>query len=174
VSELRRRWSERERKTEERTPFTIEPGSVFVSYASDDRTRSFAKAIADALSKEGMDVWFDQQDLGSGDDFERKITGAIERCAVFVPVISKAVAEPRRFFFSEWRAAIDVSKKAGWTSRFLMPVVVDDIAYNDENVPREFRQLHWERVGAGGPARKWVEDVREEVRKFHKASRAGA
>ena len=177
VKELRRRWSERveqlerERKSEERAPFDIEPGSVFVSYASNDRP--LAKSVADALSAEGLDVWFDQQELGSGDDFERKIVSAIDRCAVFVPVISKSVTERRRFFFSEWRAAIDVSKKAGWTSHFLMPVVVDDIAYDDENVPPEFRQLHWERVGPEGPARKWVEDVRQEVRSFRKASRAG-
>ncbi len=176
VSELRRRWSvraaqmEREQKTE-RAPFEIEPGSVFVSYASDDL--SLAKAVADALSAEGLDVWFDKQELGAGDDFERKIVNAIDRCAVFVPIISKACTERRRFFFSEWRAAIDVSKKAGWTSHFLMPVVVDDIAYDDENVPREFRQLHWERVGPEGPPRKWVEDVRQEVRSFRKASRAG-
>jgi hypothetical protein len=177
VAELRRRWSERaaqlekEKKSEERAPFAIEPGSVFVSYASDDRP--LAKAVADALSAEGLDVWFDQQELGSGDDFERKIVNAIDRCAVFVPVISKACTERRRFFFSEWRAAIEVSKKAGWTSHFLMPVVVDDVAYDDEHVPREFRQLHWERVGAGGPSRTWIEAVRQEVRLFRKAARAG-
>lgn len=176
VAELRRRWTdrtallERERKSE-RAPFEIEPGSIFVSYASGDRL--LAKVVADALSSEGLDVWFDQRELGSGDSFERKIVDAIDRCAVFVPVISKSCADPRRFFFSEWRAAIEVSKKAGWTSHFLMPVVIDDIAYHDENVPREFRQLHWERIGPDGPARKWVEDVRQEVRLFRKASRAG-
>jgi hypothetical protein len=137
--------------------------------ASDDLP--FAKAIAAALAAEGLDVWFDKQELGSGDDFQRKIVGAIDRCAVFVPVISKAVADRRRFVFSEWRAAIDVSKRAGFTSRFLMPVVIDDVAYDDENVPREFRELHWERVSAEGPPRKWVEDVRQEVRMFRKASR---
>jgi TIR domain-containing protein/SIR2-like protein len=176
VAELRRRWDvraaqlAREQKTEQ-APFEIEPGTVFVSYASDDLP--FAKAIAAALAAEGLDVWFDKQELGSGDDFQRKIISAIDRCAVFVPVISKACGERRRFFFSEWRAAIEVSKKAGWTSHFLMPVIIDDVAYDDENVPGEFRQLHWERVGPEGPARKWVEDVRQEVRLFRKASRAG-
>ena len=174
VAELRRRWDERaaqQRTAGGRAPADIEPGSVFVSYASDDRP--FAKAIADALAAEGLDVWFDQQELSSGDDFARKIVSAIDRCAVFVPVISKACAERRRYFFSEWRAAIEVSKKAGWTSRFLMPVVVDDIAYDDENVPLEFRQLHWERIGPEGPGRNWIEAVRQEVRLFRKASRAG-
>ena len=177
VRELRRRWDERaaamekERKTPEQSAFDVEPGSVFVSYASGDRP--FAKAIADALKAEGIDVWFDQGELGSGDAFERKILGAIERCAVFVPVISNAVAERRRFFFSEWRAAIDVSKKTGWTSRFLMPVVIDDVAYDNDNVPPEFRALHWERVPSEGPPRKWIEEVRQEVRLFRKAARAG-
>jgi hypothetical protein len=177
VAELRRRWAERaaqmerERKSSVPAPFEVEPGSIFVSYASDDRP--LAKAVADALVAAGLDVWFDQRELASGDDFARSIANAVDRCAVFVPVISKAVHERRRFFFSEWRAAIDVAKKAGWAANFLMPVVVDDVAYDDEDVPREFRQLHWERVGAAGPAPQWVDAVRQEVRAFRKAARAG-
>lgn len=173
VAELRRRWDERAAKMEgksERAPFTIEPGTVFVSYASDDRP--FAKAIADALSAKGLDVWFDRDELGSGDDFRRKIESAIDRCAVFVPVISKACGDSRRFFFQEWRAAIDVARKASFTARFLMPVVIDDVAYDDERVPREFRQLHWERVGSEGPAPTWVEQVQKEVRTFRKEAMA--
>jgi hypothetical protein len=175
VSELRRRWDERSAKLEaagktERAPFTIEPGSVFVSYASDDR--HFAKAIADALSAKGLDVWYDRDELASGDDFRRKIENAIDRCAVFVPVISKACGDSRRFFFQEWRAAIDVAKKASFTARFVMPVVIDDTAYDDEQVPREFRQLHWERVGPAGPEPAWVDEVQKEVRAYRKMSMA--
>jgi hypothetical protein len=177
VAELRRRWEERASRLaregkSERAPFEIAPGSVFVSYASEDR--AVAKTIADALSAKGLDVWFDRDELGSGDDFRRKIESAIDRCAVFVPVISKACGDPRRFFFQEWRAAIDVSKKASFTARFLMPVVIDDVAYDDERVPREFRQLHWERVAAEGPEPRWVEEVQKEVRAFRKVSMAGA
>ena len=175
IAELRRRWDARPGKSTagkaERSPFDVEPGAVFVSYASENLEP--AKAVADALTAAGMDVWFDKQELGSGDDFDRKIAGAIDRCAVFVPVISQACGERRRFFFSEWRAAIEVSKKAGWASHFLMPVVVDDVAYDDENVPEEFRKLHWERVGPEGPPPNWVDAVRQEVRLFRKASRAG-
>jgi hypothetical protein len=175
VAELRRRWDERVARLEaagksERAQVAIEPGSVFVSYASDDRP--FAKAIADALAAKGIDVWYDRNELASGHDFQRQIENAIDRCAVFVPVISKACGDPRRFFFQEWRAAIDVSKKASFTARFLMPVVIDDVAYDDERVPREFRQLHWERVGPEGPAPAWVDEVQKEVRAFRKITMA--
>ncbi|HYK03525.1 MAG TPA: toll/interleukin-1 receptor domain-containing protein [Thermoanaerobaculia bacterium] len=175
VAELRRRWEQRAsrlaREGKSDPVLEITPGSVFVSYASEDR--AFAKAIADALSARGLDVWFDRDELGSGDDFGRKIESAIDRCAVFVPVISKACGDSRRFFFQEWRAAIDVAKKASFTARFVMPVVIDDIAYDDERVPREFRGVHWERVAAAGPEPRWVEEVRKEVRAFRKVSMAG-
>jgi hypothetical protein len=179
VTELRRRWDERvareqgERKTSESGPQDILPGTVFVSYASENRP--LAKAVADALAKENIDVWFDQQQLASGDAYERKITSAIDRCAVFVPVISKAIADSRRFVFSEWRAAIEVAKKASFNedTKFLMPVISDDIAPTDENVPAEFRKLHLEKVGPEGPTRSWVEEVRQQVRRFRKESKAG-
>ncbi|HYI10734.1 MAG TPA: toll/interleukin-1 receptor domain-containing protein [Thermoanaerobaculia bacterium] len=175
VAELRRLWGEKaaqlEGEQKSQAPFEMAPGSVFVSYASDDRP--VAKAIADGLAAAGLDVWFDQGELGSGDAFERKILDAIDRCAVFVPVISSRVTERRRFFFSEWRAAIDVSKKVGWTTKFLMPVVIDDTGFNDENVPREFRQLDWEQVGPEGPPQQWVEAVRKEVRLFRKENKGG-
>jgi hypothetical protein len=170
VAELRRRWSERAKKAAEPSPFAVEPGTVFVSYASEDR--KLAQAIADALRAEKIDVWFDQEQLKSGAAYDAKIADAIDRCAVFVPVISKTVADPRGYIFAEWRAAIDVAKKASWTSKFLMPVVVDDVAYDDENVPREFRARTWQRVGSEGPERSWIEEVRGEVRRYKKAGQA--
>jgi hypothetical protein len=170
VRELRRRWSERAKKEPEPAAFQVEPGTVFVSYAGEDRP--FAKAIADALAAERIDVWFDQNQLKSGDDYNPKIADAIDRCAVFVPVISKRVFDARGYIFQEWRAAIDVARKTSWASKFLMPVVVDDVAYDDENVPREFRERTWQRVGVEGPDRAWIDEVRQEVRRFKKAGKA--
>src|SRR5438067_1823276 len=84
VAELRRRWSERverDRKTSAQPAIERVPGSVFISYASEDRP--LAKAVADALAAANIDVWFDRTDLEGGDDYARKIAGAIDRCAVF-------------------------------------------------------------------------------------------
>ncbi|HKO57048.1 MAG TPA: TIR domain-containing protein [Thermoanaerobaculia bacterium] len=178
VSELRRRWDERKAlmKAKEATTsasvFEVERGSVFVSYAREDRPA--AEKVVKALADAGLDVWFDQSDLHSGDDFARRIEEAIDRCAVFVPLISRSCYDSRRFFFREWYAGISVSKAASEMSRFLMPIVIDDIQLTDEHIPREFRDVHLTTAGEDGPPRKWVDDVREEVRKFRNPSRAGA
>jgi len=48
-----------------------EPGkAVFLSYASQDAEA--AKRIAETLRASGIEVWFDQSDLGGGDAWDRK------------------------------------------------------------------------------------------------------
>ncbi len=49
----------------------MKPGSVFLSNVSQDAPD--VKRIRDALEAVGMEVWFDQRRLESGDDFDKEI-----------------------------------------------------------------------------------------------------
>ena len=71
----------------------MHPGAVFLSYASDDRPA--AQAIRDALDAAGIDVWFDRDRLMAGDAFEAKIRRNIERCSLFIPVLSRSTRDAR-------------------------------------------------------------------------------
>lgn len=70
------------------------PMSVFVSYAHADKER--AHQIVDQLRDEGISVWIDQATaagpgaLHGGDDFGAEIVESIDRCTVFLLLMSPA------------------------------------------------------------------------------------
>jgi hypothetical protein len=55
---------------------------IFLSYASEDRTR--IEPIRLALVGQGHDIFYDREDLKPGEAFDAKIRAAIERCDLFV------------------------------------------------------------------------------------------
>jgi hypothetical protein len=109
-------------------PSVMAPGSIFVSYASEDRKAAFR--IADELANNGLEVWIDRR-LKPGDDFRDVIEGNIRLCSAFVGIISRNTQDDSgqgRWFRKEREQAV---QRAGFfygTDRgFLFPVVVDDV-----------------------------------------------
>ena len=45
--------------------------SIFISYASENRAA--ARLLRDALEASGLDVWYDENELGGGDAWDQKI-----------------------------------------------------------------------------------------------------
>lgn len=134
VRELHRRWFERHPVTSgpsagyqaaaAERPEPWEPGAIFVSYASEDR--SPALKLADSLAAAGLDVWIDRR-LMPGDDYQAIIEQHIRECSAFIPVISQNTQrDDDRWFRREWLQACDRAKGYFATDRrFLFPVVVD-------------------------------------------------
>jgi hypothetical protein len=143
----------------------MHPGAVFLSYASDDRPA--AQAIRDALEAAGIDVWFDRDRLMSGDAFEAKIRRHIERCSLFIPVLSRSTVTPeRRFFRLEWDHAQRVAITAPETSRFILPVVIDDLPPDHEDIPARFRAVQWQQVPGGHVPTAFVDVVKGLYRQY--------
>ncbi len=130
MRELHRRWFEKHPKGKPAqapdAPSDWIPGSVFISYANEDRASAFC--LADELTKAGLEVWVDRR-LTAGDDFNARIRYHIRECSAFVAVLSRTTDEesgPGRYFRSEWDEACELSKRfTGTDRRFLFPVVVD-------------------------------------------------
>jgi hypothetical protein len=136
VRELHQRWFERHPVTDASSsslnrnsdkPSVMAPGSIFISYASEDVKAAFR--IADELANAGLEVWIDRR-LKPGDDFRDVIEGNIRLCSAFVGVISRNTQDDSgqgRWFRKEREQA--VGRAGFWygTDRsFLFPVVVDD------------------------------------------------
>jgi hypothetical protein len=64
---------------------------VFISYASS--SYDTVKHLFYSLQSEGLKVWFDQNDLNAGDAHKQKIIDAINKCKIFIPVITNPVRE---------------------------------------------------------------------------------
>lgn len=142
VKELHRRWFERHpakpadagRRAEPAgaKPDDMTSGSVFISYASEDRPS--ATKLADDLVAAGLEVWMDRR-LNPGNDYREIIERHIRECAAFVPVLSKHTqTEDERWFRKEWAQACDRARAYFGTDRSLLyPVIVDSTPNNELN-----------------------------------------
>ncbi len=68
---------------------------VFICHASEDK-EAFVRPLADALRQAGVDVWFDEFELLTGDSLRRSIDKGLQSAKFGVVVLSSA------FFSKEW------------------------------------------------------------------------
>jgi TIR domain/SIR2-like domain len=179
VKELHERWTARHPKQESAptsndaagAAHRMEEGAVFLSYASEDLVH--VQRIKDDLERAGVDVWFDKADLNAGDEYELKIKRNIERCSLFVPVISGNCLTPRRRFFRiEWSHAQSVALQVPPSMQFILPVAVDDTSPDEPFLPDKWCHLHWHRLTDGKTTSDFVETVRRLYRNYQKSTLA--
>lgn len=124
--------------------------TVFLSYASADREA--ARLIKDALPTLGLEVWYDESDLGGGEIWDQKIRKQIRECDFFMPLISaQTEARHEGYFRREWRLAVERTLDMADDHAFLLPVVIDDTGQTGARVPEKFMSIQWVRVPGGQP-----------------------
>ncbi len=122
--------------------------SVFLSYASEDRTA--ARTLRDALGAAGLDVWYDENELTGGDSWDQKIRRQIRDCEYFMPVISASTeARKEGYFRREWRLAVERSLDMADDVLFLIPITIDGTPEHGARVPDTFLSVQWLRLPGG-------------------------
>ena len=119
-----------------------EEGSIFISYASEDR--DVALQIKKQLEKYNLPVWMDKFELESGDPYEVKIANNIKKSSLFLPILSETTAqtvEPR-YFRKEWNIAADAALMRSPKIPFIHPIAIDTVKPCD-NSPDYINKLHW-------------------------------
>jgi len=182
VAELHERWLKRTSQTSSvggdptGTPSAAAvSGSIFISYVREDAAE--ARRLADAISKIGGDVWFDERRLEPGDRWENEIRTSIRReVRLFVPVISNHTEQREEgYVFKEWGEAV-ARARGILRRRFIVPVVIDDDYDGDptryRQVPDEFMQLHFGRAPNGNPDDELVAMLMEEIRAMRRKEAA--
>jgi TolB-like protein len=126
------------------------PPTVFLSYASEDREA--ARLIKDALPALGLEVWYDESDLGGGELWDQKIRRQIRECDYFMPLVSaRTEARHEGYFRREWRLAVERTLDMADDHPFLLPVVIDATNQAGARVPEKFLTVQWLRVPGGQP-----------------------
>ncbi len=140
----------------------MESGStkaVFLSYAREDTAA--AQRIAEALRSNGIEVWFDQNELRGGDAWDAKIRRQIDACALFLPIVSRHTEERGKGYFRlEWKLAVEQTHLLMEGVPFLVPIVVDDTPDSTPAVPAEFRRVQWTRLSGALPTTQFVEQIK--------------
>lgn len=179
VEELSRRWQQAHPEEPERLtgqPALRDPGpkegSIFVSYASEDRNA--ALRLVEGLRAARLDVWFDRRELRPADDWARSIERGIEHCALFLPLISRAsLAEEnrRRYFWREWNAAANRAAGMAPDEEFIVPVVVDETRLDQVSLPESFTRKQGPSLPGGELTPDVAKRLTEIVRNFHRRLR---
>ena len=170
VDELHRRWLERAGEGPDPNSASSEvtgrrDGSVFISYASEDR--EYAAALRDALEAAGMEVWFDRDDLRAGDHWKTEIAAGLDSCSLFIPIVSVHTRTVGgRYFRTEWSHATEAVKRRPESQRFLMPLAIDDTPEDAKEIPTVFRSSQWFRVEGSGVPDAFVKRVQELYRAY--------
>jgi TolB-like protein len=122
--------------------------AVFLSYASQDAEP--AQRLCNALRAAGIEVWFDQSELRSGDAWDQKIRREIRDCTLFVPVISTHTAARHEGYFRlEWDLADQRSHMIARNKAFIVPVCLDQTSESGADVPESFQRVQWTRLVGG-------------------------
>ena len=133
--------------------------AVFLSYARDDAAA--ARRIAEALRIAGLEVWFDENELRGGDQWDAKIRKQIDACTLFIPVVSQHTQDRSKGYFRlEWKLAVDQTHLLAEGVPFIAPVVIDDTRESAAVVPPEFMRVQWSRLPGALPTPQFVEQVK--------------
>jgi hypothetical protein len=124
--------------------------TVFLSYASEDREA--ARTIGAALPGYGLEVWYDESELGGGDAWDQKIRKQIRDCDYFIALVSaRTEARHEGYFRREWRLAVERTLDMADDHTFLLPMVIDNTDQATARVPEKFLAVQWLRVPGGVP-----------------------
>jgi hypothetical protein len=153
---------------------SVPTGAIFVSYASDDLEA--ASRLAEGLRAAGLEVWFDKNALRMGEDWARSIRRGLERCSLFLPVISRQSLSEKnrrdRYFWREWNDADDRTHMMAPEEPFIIPVVIDDTRIDRAPLPDSFKRAQGMSLPGGKVTPDISELLVELVRDFHRRQRA--
>ena len=108
--------------------------------------------LRDALVAHGLEVWYDESELGGGEAWDQKIRRQIRECDYFMPLISaRTEARIEGYFRREWRLASGRTLDMADDHLFLLPVVLDDTNTATARVPEKFIGVQWLKVPGGRP-----------------------
>jgi hypothetical protein len=150
----------------------VPDGAIFISYVSEDIEA--ASRLAEGLRAASLEVWFDKDALRGGDNWARSIRRGLERCSLFLPVIScQALSKKngRRYFWREWNDADEHARGMSPDEAYIVPVMIDNTRFEDAPLD-SFKRAQGMSLPGGlitpDDAKLFVELVRD----FHRRQRA--
>lgn len=119
---------------------------IFLSYSWDDKP--LVKKLKNEFEKQGVELFFDDDDLRNGENFEETISEYINNCDYIIPLISNnSISRKNSYVYEkEWTQAIWVEKYKksqglfkNRADTYIRPYIIDETSVLDEDIPAEIR-----------------------------------
>jgi len=126
------------------------PHIAFISFAGADREA--ARRLVYNLRGDGINVWLDEYEFAGGDNIDKTIINAIEKCPVFIPLISKSSSETihkkghLNHHIREWEWVYFFNNMNENKSKIIIPVIIDN---NAASMYEGFKNLSHFRIPGG-------------------------
>jgi hypothetical protein len=127
------------------------PGTAFISFEGNDR--STARKLTKNLRADGIPVWLDESKFKGGEYVAQTIINAIDKCPVFIPLISKNSQRIQtddgklKYHIREWEWALKNNNKDD-NKIMIIPVIIDDANLKDWKY-EEFKELFHYKIPGG-------------------------
>ena len=158
VRDLAARWQEKHPADQPHAVAPSEPAAtispeqcIFISYAREDLEA--VRRLRQALEQAGLNTWMDERGLVGGEDWNLKLKEMVNRCALFLPVISNHTeTRLEGQYREEWNwAALRVPRFKGSGRVFIIPITIDPINFYAAHVPEEFKVANAVAAPSGEP-----------------------
>ena len=135
--------------------------SVFVSYRRADMEA--VRIFVESLQSIGISVWWDQDDIKSG-DWRHRIKQGIRTCPLFLPMLSRNAQADESTAMGEWNKALERLENVSRDVPYIIPILLDDIEEYAEHIPSEFWDQNYHKAPGGRPDPKTLEAIRDAFR----------
>lgn len=114
---------------------------VFISYSRSDS--HIAEVLYRYLKEQGLNVWYDRQNLLGGTKFMSEIETAIETTKVFVPIFTNNIAKEAmdaHVYRKEWKVALGLQESMG-KRKFIIPTHEENFDFYSPStdIPKELK-----------------------------------
>lgn len=109
---------------------------VFLCHCKDDK--KVVRKLHNRLEEDSIEPWLDEEDLIPGQDWQREIKSAIEKCDLFIVCLSRKAVDKVGFVQKEIKFALDVADLQPEGRLFIIPLKLEEC-----DVPDRLKQWHW-------------------------------
>jgi hypothetical protein len=115
---------------------------AFISYSWNDK--SLAERFKNELENNGVEVFFDDDELKTGDRYNAIIKKYLTECDFFIALISEnSIGDATRYVYDkEWKFAIFFNDERN----YIRPYIIDQTQPVDSRIPEEMRELNIRKI----------------------------
>lgn len=112
---------------------------AFLCHSSNDKPQ--VRKLYRKLIGDNIDVWFDEEDLIPGQDWEYEISKAIDNSDAIIICLSKSSVSKEGFVQKEIRFALDKAEEKPEGTIFIIPALLEEC-----EVPQRLSKRHWAKL----------------------------
>ena len=110
--------------------------SVFLCHATDDK--SLVRKLYERLKDDGIDVWFDDENLLPGQNWDIEIQKAVRQSDVVIICLSKKSVTKEGYVQKEIKIALDIADEKPEGTIYLIPTRLEEC-----KVPHRINRWQW-------------------------------